>query len=91
MTACWPFRPRSSRGAARRRAREVRQAGEVVLAERHHVGLLVGEHVLAERGAERREPIPDLLQPLLRGRIEPGARAAEQRVVALQHARLLGA
>ena len=48
-------------GAARRRAGEIRQAGEIVLAERHHVGLLVGEHVLAERRcrgsrAARRSP-----------------------------------
>ena len=76
--------------AARRRAREIRQPGEIVLAERHHIGLLVGEHVLAERRAEAREPLGDLLQPLLGGAVEPGAGTAEHRVVALQHARLLG-
>ena len=78
-------------GAARGGAGEIRQAGEIALGKRHHVGLLVGEHVLPERRAEARQPLADLLQPLLRRRIEPGAGAAEQRVIALQHARLLGA
>ena len=87
----WPARPRSSASPARRRARKIRQAGEVVLGERQHVSLLVGEHVLAEGRAEAGEPVADLLQPLLGGGIEPGAGAAEERVVALQHPRLLRA
>ncbi len=78
------------RGAARGGAHEIRQAGEVALAQRHRVALLVGEHVLAKRRAERREPVADLLQPLLRRRLEPGAGAVEECVVALQHPALLG-
>ncbi len=78
------------RGPARGGAGEIRQSGEIVLAKRHHVGLFVRQHVLAEGRAETGEAIPDLLQPLLGGRIKSRARAAEQRVVALQHARLLG-
>ena len=85
----WPASPRSSaspRAAAR--AKSGRPARSL-LGERQHVSLLVGEHVLAERRAEAGKPVADLLQPLLGGGIEPGAGAAEERVVALQHARLL--
>ena len=84
------FQPALLGGAARGRLGEVRQAGEIALAERHHVGLLVGEHVLPEGRAEARQPLADLLEPLFRRRVEPRAGPAEHRVVALQHARLLG-
>src|SRR3954447_23302640 len=75
---------------AGRVAGEVRQAGEIVFAERQHIRLLVGEHILAEAGAKACEPVPDLLQPLLGGSIEPRAGTAEERMIALQHPRLLG-
>ncbi len=90
VMAYLPGRPRScaaSRAAVRARGAE---AGEVVFGLQHQgIGLLVGEHVLAERGAQRREPLPDLGHPLLAGLIEAGAGAAEGHLVALQHARLL--
>src|SRR3954447_16759099 len=76
---------------AGRVAGEIRQAGEIVFAERQHVGLLVREHILAEAGAKACEPVPDLLQPVLGGSSEPRAGTAEERMIALQHPRLLGA
>ncbi len=75
----------------RRIAHEVGQACEIGLAvQRHRIGLLVGQHVLAERGAERREPLDDLGKPLAFVRRESRALAAVAGVVALQHAPLLG-
>ena len=70
VTACWPFRPRSSaapRGPPWRNPASRRDRSR----ERHHLGLLVGEHVLPEGRAEGRQPLADLLQPLLCRRIEP--------------------
>jgi hypothetical protein len=47
-------------------AHEIGQASEIDLAvERHGVGLLVGQHVLAKRGAECGEPLDDGRQALL--------------------------
>ena len=75
----------------RRFAHEIGQAGEIGLAvELHRVGLLVGQHVLAERGAERRQPLDDGGKALLLVGIERRALAAILGVMALQHARLLG-
>ena len=84
----WPRSCAASRAAAICAAE---QAGEVVLGFEHQgIGLLVGEHVLAECGAERRQPLADRGEPLLVRGVEAGAGAAEGHVVALQHARLLG-
>ena len=78
-------------GLLRRRPLRGAQAGEVVLGFQHQgIRLLVGEHVLAERGAERGEPLPDLGDAPLAGGVEAGSGAAEGHLVALQHARLLG-
>ena len=75
----------------RRRAHEIGQAREVVLALEHErIALLVRQHVLAEAGAERRQPLVDLGEPRLGRGIERGAGALEHQVVALEHARLLG-
>ena len=75
----------------RRRAHEIGQAREVVLALEHErIALLVRQHVLAEGGAERRQPLVDLGEPRLRRGIERGAGALEHQVVALEHALLLG-
>ena len=66
------------RRRARSRAHEIRQAGEILLAlELERVALLVREHVLAERGAERREPFVDLGEPRFRGAFERCACALE--------------
>ncbi len=74
-----------------RLAHEVGQAGELGFAlDREREGLLVGEHVLAERGAQSGEALGDFGKPLLRRIVEAGAGAAEAGVVALQHALLFG-
>ena len=78
----------------RRRARGVpgggTEAREVVFGfEQEGIGLLVGEHILAERGTQRGEPLPDLGHALLGGGRKAGAGTAEGHLVALQNARLL--
>ena len=52
--------------------------------------MLIGKDILAERGAERRRALHDLDKTRSRRGIERGAGTAESRVVALQHALLLG-
>ena len=52
--------------------------------------MLVLEHALAEAGAEHREPLADLGEPLPRRRVEPGAGAPENHEIPFQHAGLLG-
>ena len=91
MMAYLPGRPALLGRGARGRAGEIRQAGEIGLVEEQRVGLLVGQHVLAELGAEAREPLVDRGEPLLRRLVERRAGADEAGVVALEHARLLGA
>ena len=78
-------------GPRRRGAQEVGQAGKVRLAVEHErVGLLVGEHVLAELRAEGREPLGDRGE----ARLAPPGRAARRRARrwcgSVEHARLLG-
>ena len=61
-----------------RLAHEVGQAGKLgFVVQRQREGLLVGEHVLAERRAELGQPLDDLGQALLRRAVERGAGAAE--------------
>ena len=79
-------------GRTRRRAHEIRQADELVLAVEHERGrLLVRQHVLTEGRGERSEPLVDLGEPRLRRRCERCARPLVHRVVAFEHALLLGA
>ncbi len=60
VMTCLPFMPRSSAAAAAASRTKSGRPGEIGLAvELHRVGLLVGQHVLAERGAERRQPLDD--------------------------------
>ena len=76
---------------ARRRAHEIGQTGELVLAVEHEgIALLVRQHVLAEAGAERGEPLVDVGETGLRRGVERGAGALEHHVVAIEHALLLG-
>src|SRR6516164_5874005 len=83
--------PAPLRLLARGRAHEIRQARKVILApEFEYVGLLVREHVLGKGGAEPRKPLDDLAEAVFRVRVEGGARPPEARVIALEHARLLG-
>ncbi|MEZ5904032.1 MAG: hypothetical protein R3C69_02650 [Geminicoccaceae bacterium] len=64
VTTCLPTEP-ARRGAGSGGADEVGQAGQVRLAvENEHVGLLVGEQVLGEAGAERGQPLGDGGEPL---------------------------
>ena len=74
-----------------RLAHEIGQAGKLGFAfEREGESLLVGQHVLAEVGAQRREAFDDFGKALLRRAVEGGAGAAKGGVIALQHALLLG-
>ena len=69
-----------------RRAGAFAQAGEVILALEHQrVSLLVGQHVLAEGGAERGQPLADRRNPAFRIGRQPCPGAAESDVVALQN------
>ena len=69
-----------------RLAHEIGKAGKLRLAfERQREGLLVRQHVLAERGAECRQPFDDLGKAFLGRAIEPGTGATERDVIALEH------
>ena len=68
------------RGLPRGGAHIVRQAREIRLALEFDEGVaLVRQHILAEGGAERGEPLADRRQPILRGLFEMRAGAAETR------------
>ena len=89
MTTCLPARPRAC-AAARNGAGEIGQAGEVALLQQEREGLLVGQHVLPELGAEAGQSLVDGGEPVLRGLFQRGAGAHESGVVAVEQARLLG-
>ena len=73
-----------------RGAHGVGQAGEISFSVQHQqVVLLVGQHVLAELGAERRRPLGDGGHTRLGLLVEPGARLDEAAMVALEYALLL--
>ncbi len=76
-------------GGARAGAGEVGQAIEIGLVEDQRVISLVGEHVLAERGAEARQPLVDGGELILYRFVERAARAHEAGVIAIEHAGLL--
>ena len=70
-------------------ANEIGQPGKLGLALKHKLErLLVGQHVLAERGAERREAFDDRGEAFFGRFIEARAGAAERGVVALDDALL---
>ncbi len=73
-------------GGGRRGARGVRQALQVRFVQDQRIGFLVAEHVLAEGGAERGEPLGDLGEALLLLRREPRAGALEREPAALDEA-----
>jgi hypothetical protein len=79
------------RGRFRRGAHEkIRQPREIVLALQHeHVGLFIGQHILAEGRAECRQPLVDFGKPLLLVRPEIGAAPHKACVIAFEHARFL--
>ncbi len=63
-------------GAGRRGDQPVRQAGEVVgRLQNEKPGLLIGEDILPEPGAQRREPLADRGETRLDLVGEPGAGA----------------
>jgi len=78
-------------GRAGRRDDVLGQARELIPGvERQHVALLVGQHALAELGAEDGQAFADLGEPPAGRGVEPGAGTAECHEVAVQHPRLLG-
>src|SRR5258708_36749841 len=83
--------PALLRGRTRGGADIIRETGEIVLALQHErVSLLVGQHVLAERGPETGEPLVDGGQPRLGGRSERRTGALEIQLIAFEDAQLLG-
>ena len=79
-------------GGEPRRARdkEVRKALKIVGAEPERPGFLVGEHVLAELGGERREPFADRGEPRLGLGRQGGVGSDEIEMIASKRPRLLG-
>ena len=69
---------------------KVRQSLEIALVQKHQPVFFVRQHVLAELGAERREPFADRRQTRLGLRRQPGAGARKIEMIALKHARLFG-
>ena len=71
-------------------AQEIRKSGEIGFGLEHqHIVALVGEHVLAESGAERCEPLADLGQARLGRGLQVSAGAPEHGLIALQYTLLL--
>ena len=89
VTIALPAMPRSSAAALAAATKLSGQAVAIGLAEFHEPVLLVAEQMMAERGAEMRQPLVDLGHPLLRRLVEPGAGAVEAGVGALQQPHLL--
>ena len=90
MMAYLPGWPRSSAAARGIGAGKIRQAGEIALLQHQRIGLLVGQHVLPELGAEARQPLVDGGKTVLGRLFERRAGAHESGVVAVEHAGLLG-
>ena len=67
----------------------LRQPLAIGLAEFHEPFLLVAQQMMAERGAEMRQPLIDLGHPCLGRLVEAGAGAVEARIGTLQQPRLL--
>ena len=82
--------PRSAAMRAALATKEIRQAVEILLVKQHEPGLFVREHILAELGGERRQPLGDRGQSRLGLRRRARAGAGEIEMIALEHARLFG-
>ena len=81
--------PRSAGRLGRGGEQRIRQAGAILRRlQRQHIGLLVGQDVLAKLRAERRQALVDFGEPRLGVGREAGAVAHEGDVIELQHARL---
>ena len=78
---------RDARGALRK---EIRQAVEIALGEQHQPVFFVRQHILAELGAERRQPLADRGEAVLGFGREACASAGEIEMITLEHARLFG-
>ena len=89
VTIALPAMPRSSASALAAATKASGRPARVVLAELHEPVLLVAEQMVAERGAELRQPLVDLGPPLLGDLVEAGAGAVEIGVGALQQPQLL--
>ena len=77
-------------GLGHRAFDEVGQAGKVCLIEEQRPVALVGQHVLAESGAERGQFLADVGQPLLAVGVELGAGADKAFPGLFQHPQRLG-
>ena len=69
---------------------KIRQAVEIGLVQQQEPVLFVREHILAELGGERRQPLGDRGQPRLGFGRRARAGAGEIEMIALKHARLFG-
>ena len=78
---------RDARGALRK---EIRQAVEIALGEQHQPVFFVRQHILAELGAERRQPLADRGEAVLGFGREACASAGEIEMITLEHTRLFG-
>ena len=91
VMTCLPGKPALLGGPRRRFAQEGRKAVEIGFAvENELIGFLVGQDVLGELRAEAREAFGDGGKPRLLRLAQLRAGAHEDRVVAVEHARLLG-
>ena len=71
-------------------AGKIGQTCEIALLQHQRIGLLIGQHVLSELGAEAGHPLVDGRQAVLRRLVERAASPHESSVIAVEHARLLG-
>ena len=84
-----PGKPRASAAArALARAKSGRPARSASL-QHEGIGLLVGQHVLPELGAEARQPLVDGGEAVLRRLVQRGAGPHEAGVIAVEDAGLL--
>ncbi len=91
VMTCLPARPRSSAAPAAASTQERRKPGEIRLAVEHEaVGVFVREHVLGELRAEVARRSVMAARRALSSRLEAGARADEDRVIAVEDAGLFG-
>ncbi len=76
-----------ARGA---RDEEVGKAFEIGLIEQHEPVFFIPEHILAELGGERRQPLGDRGEPRFGLRVGARARPDEVEMIAVKHPRLFG-
>ena len=90
VTAYLPGWPRSAAMRAALVDEKIRQPVEIGLVQEQEPVLFVREHILAERGGERRQPLGDRRQPRLGFGRSGRAGAGEIEMIAAEHAYLFG-